>query len=98
PPRPPLLPYTTLFRSPNAAERDLPRILRGEGGLPVDTIPFLAKQTRVTFANFGYTRPLSLEDYQNRGGFKGLEEAASLTPQEIRSEEHTSELQSRSDL
>src|SRR5437867_10960 len=37
---------------PNAAERDLPRILRGEGGLPVDTIPFLAKQMRVTFANF----------------------------------------------
>ncbi len=80
---------------PNATERDLPRLLRGEGGTPIATIPFLAKQTRVTFANFGDTRPLSLEDYQSHGGFKGLEEAASLTRQEIIDEIKTSEMRGR---
>ncbi len=80
---------------PNAAGPDLPRILRGEGGTPVDTIPFLAGQTRVTFANAGVTRPLSLEDYRAHGGFAGLEAALRLTPEKIIEEMSISKLRGR---
>ena len=37
----------------NVAPEDLPSILSGTGGTPVQAIPFLANQTRYTFANFG---------------------------------------------
>jgi formate dehydrogenase iron-sulfur subunit len=80
---------------PNANVRDLPQILRGEGGTLINDIPFLARQTRVTFANFGETRPLSLEDYQSHGGFKGRDAAQQLTPQEIIDEIKMSELRGR---
>jgi formate dehydrogenase iron-sulfur subunit len=80
---------------PNAAVRDLPRILQGEGGTRIEDIAFLAKQTRVTFANAGVTRPLSLEDYRGHGGFKGLEAALQLSPREIVREVEVSELRGR---
>ncbi len=80
---------------PHATESDLPGILQGKGGIPIATIPFLAKQTRVTFDNFGETRPLSLADYRSHGGFKGLEEALSLAPQEIIAEITKSQLRGR---
>ncbi len=80
---------------PNAAERDLSRILRGEGGTPVDSIPFLARQTRVTFANAGVTRPLSLEDYRSHGGFEGLDAALRLAPEKIIEEMLVSKLRGR---
>ena len=54
--------------SPN----DLPSILAGTGGTPVRQISFLAQQTRDTFANFGITQPLSLDEYRMRGGLRGL--------------------------
>lgn len=54
---------------------DLPSILSGTGGTAVRSIPFLANQTRFTFANFGETEPLALDEYQSRGGLTGLEEA-----------------------
>src|SRR5688500_7676620 len=38
-----------------------------------EQIPFLAKQTRLTFARCGITDPLSLDDYRAHGGLKGLE-------------------------
>ena len=38
---------------PHARPDDIERILAGEGGMPVEQIPFLARQNRVTFANFG---------------------------------------------
>jgi formate dehydrogenase iron-sulfur subunit len=79
----------------NAKERDLARILRGEGGMPVDQIPFLARQTRVTFANFGVTRPLSLEDYRRHGGFKGRDAALRLSPEKIIEEISISKLRGR---
>ena len=39
---------------------------------PVDEIPFLKNQERLTFARAGITDPLSLQDYISHGGFEGL--------------------------
>jgi formate dehydrogenase iron-sulfur subunit len=47
---------------------------------PVDEIPFLKRQTRLTFARAGITDPLSLADYRAHGGYHGLERALSLGP------------------
>jgi formate dehydrogenase iron-sulfur subunit len=80
---------------PLARPDDLPRILAGEGGTPVEQIPFLARQTRVTFANFGLTRPLSLEEYVAHGGGVGLDRARSLSPEEIITELQRSQLRGR---
>ncbi len=46
----------------------------------VDQIPFLARQTRLTFARCGLTDPLSLADYEAHGGFKGLARAREIGP------------------
>ncbi|AJP72557.1 NADH-ubiquinone oxidoreductase-F iron-sulfur binding region domain-containing protein [Sphingomonas hengshuiensis] len=40
--------------------------------------PFLASQTRLTFARAGRTRPLSLEDYADTGGWLGLHTAREI--------------------
>ena len=48
-----------------------------------EQIPFLAKQTRLTFARCGVTDPLSLDDYRAHGGLAGLEKAAAMTPADI---------------
>ncbi|QND67015.1 NADH-quinone oxidoreductase subunit NuoF [Mesorhizobium loti] len=48
-----------------------------------DKIPFLAKQTRLTFARCGVTDPLSLESYKKHGGLNGLTTALGLTPAAI---------------
>jgi len=48
-------------------------------GRPEDH-PFLAAQTRLTFARCGIVDPLSLEDYQAHGGLRGLSRALSLGP------------------
>jgi formate dehydrogenase iron-sulfur subunit len=45
---------------------------------PVEDIPFLKRQTRLTFGRAGITDPLSLADYRTHGGYKGLERALSL--------------------
>jgi formate dehydrogenase iron-sulfur subunit len=68
---------------PQAKPDDLARILAGEGGTPVEQIAFLAQQTRVTFANFGVTRPLSPEDYVAHGGGAGLDRARGMSPDGI---------------
>ncbi len=51
-------------------------------GVP-EEIPFLKKQTRLTFARCGVVDPRSLDDYQIHGGYRGLEAAASMTPDAI---------------
>jgi len=48
-----------------------------------EEIPFLAKQTRLTFARCGVTDPLSLDDYKAHGGLKGLANAVAITPADI---------------
>ncbi len=45
---------------------------------PVEDIPFLKRQTRLTFARAGITDPLSLGDYRAHGGYLGLDRALSL--------------------
>ncbi|TKT74269.1 NADH-quinone oxidoreductase subunit NuoF [Aquamicrobium sp. LC103] len=48
-----------------------------------EKIPFLAKQTRLTFARCGITDPLSLEDYEAHGGLAGLRRAVAMAPLDI---------------
>ena len=49
----------------------------------VESIPYFAKQQRLTFARCGITDPLSLEDYEAHGGLKGLRKALEMTPAAI---------------
>ena len=44
-----------------------------------EEIPWLKRQTRLTFARCGVIDPLSLDDYRAHGGYKGLERALTLT-------------------
>ena len=48
-------------------------------GIP-EQIPFLARQTRLTFARCGIVDPLSLADYRAHGGLAGLEKARAMGP------------------
>jgi formate dehydrogenase iron-sulfur subunit len=55
----------------------------GHGAHPLhlgvtEDIPWLKRQTRLTFARCGIVDPRSLEDYRAHGGYKGLERALSL--------------------
>ena len=44
------------------------------------TIPFLKRQTRLTFARCGIVDRVDLDDYRAHGGWRGLETALSLGP------------------
>jgi formate dehydrogenase iron-sulfur subunit len=79
----------------NVAPDDLPRIVAGAGGTPVAGIPFLQQQTRCTFANFGITEPLAIDEYQTGGGLKGLAAAQGLSPEAILEELRISRLRGR---
>ncbi len=74
---------------------DLPKVIAGRGGVPVESIPYLAQQTRHTFANFGITEPLALDEYQSRGGFTGLQAALTMAPPAIIQELKVSRLRGR---
>jgi len=45
-----------------------------------EEIPFLARQTRLTFARCGVVDPLSFEDYRAHGGMIGLQRALEIGP------------------
>jgi formate dehydrogenase iron-sulfur subunit len=45
-----------------------------------EELPFLLRQTRLTFARCGIVDPLSLDDYRAHGGMKGLERAREIGP------------------
>ena len=47
---------------------------------PPEALPWLKRQTRLTFARCGIVDPLSLDDYLAHGGGKGLEHALWLGP------------------
>ncbi len=47
---------------------------------PPEEIPFLKRQTRLTFARCGVVDPLSISDYRAHGGWRGLERAIRLEP------------------
>jgi len=57
--------------------------------------PWIASQTRLTFARAGKTRPLSLDDYAATGGWKGLDKARTMTGDEIITEMKASGLRGR---
>jgi formate dehydrogenase iron-sulfur subunit len=44
-----------------------------------EELPFLKRQTRLTFARCGITDPQSLDDYRKHGGYLGLERAISMS-------------------
>jgi formate dehydrogenase iron-sulfur subunit len=48
---------------------------------PAEGIPWLKRQTRLTFARCGVIDPRSLEDYQTHAGAKGLQRALSIGPE-----------------
>ncbi|WP_315765797.1 NADH-quinone oxidoreductase subunit NuoF [Bradyrhizobium sp. SZCCHNS2005] len=60
-----------------------------------DDIPWLKRQTRLTFARCGVVDPLSLDDYRAHGGYRGLARALTLKPDEIIAEVTASGLRGR---
>jgi formate dehydrogenase iron-sulfur subunit len=61
----------------------------------VEELPFLKRQTRLTFARCGVVDPLSLDDYAAHGGWRGLARARSLGPKGIVGEVESSGLRGR---
>nr|WP_210381413.1 NADH-quinone oxidoreductase subunit NuoF [Microvirga zambiensis] len=61
----------------------------------IEEQPYLAKQTRLTFARCGIVDPLSLDDYRAHGGYAGLQGALLLAPQVIVDEVRLSGLRGR---
>ena len=60
-----------------------------------DEIPWLKRQTRLTFARCGVIDPRSLDDYRAHGGYRGLERALALGPAAIVAEVAASGLRGR---
>jgi formate dehydrogenase iron-sulfur subunit len=79
----------------NVTVSDLPNIVAGRGGVPLQSVPFLSAQSRCTFSNFGITQPLALEEYRTRGGFEGLEKALDMARDSIIEELKTAGLRGR---
>ena len=61
----------------------------------VADIPFMARQTRLTFARCGIVDPLDVDDYQAHGGLTGLRRALGMTQSEIVDEVTKSGLRGR---
>ncbi|MEU1543817.1 NADH-quinone oxidoreductase subunit NuoF [Actinacidiphila glaucinigra] len=61
----------------------------------VDELPWLARQTRVTFSRIGITDPLSPEDYLRHGGLAGLRTALGMAPADVVTEVTDSGLRGR---
>ena len=60
-----------------------------------DEIPWLKRQTRLTFARCGVIDPRSVGDYRSHDGYKGLERALTLTSDEILADVTASGLRGR---
>ena len=58
-------------------------------------IPYLKQQERLTFARIGITDPLSMDDYTEYGGYRALDHALALSPEQIVEEITTSGLRGR---
>ncbi|WP_405063945.1 formate dehydrogenase [Kribbella sp. NBC_01505] len=50
---------------------------------PIDELPWMKRQQRLTFARVGVTDPLSVDDYTSHGGLRGLRQALAQTPAEV---------------
>jgi formate dehydrogenase iron-sulfur subunit len=75
--------------------RGASRIAHPQAVGAVESLPWLAGQTRLTFARCGVTDPLSRADYAAHGGWKGLERAIALGPEGIVAEVAASGLRGR---
>ncbi|MGY6634629.1 MAG: formate dehydrogenase beta subunit [Alkalilacustris sp.] len=62
---------------------------------PTEALPWMAGQTRLTFARCGVTDPLSLTDYEALGGLAGLRRALTLHPEALIAEITDSGLRGR---
>lgn len=62
---------------------------------PTEEIPWLKRQTRLTFARCGVVDPLSLADYRAHGGTKGLQRALELGTEGTLAEVEASGLRGR---
>ncbi len=62
---------------------------------PTDDLPWMKRQTRLTFARVGVIDPLSLADYKAKGGLKGLERVLGMTPAAVVQEVTESGLRGR---
>ncbi len=60
-----------------------------------EEMPYLKRQTRLTFSRCGITDPLSLADYKQHQGFRGLQRALEMTPAGIIKEVTESGLRGR---
>jgi formate dehydrogenase iron-sulfur subunit len=60
-----------------------------------EEIPWLKRQTRLSFARCGVVDPRSLDDYRAHEGYKGLERALTMTPAAIVADVTTSGLRGR---
>jgi formate dehydrogenase iron-sulfur subunit len=60
-----------------------------------DEIPWLKRQTRLTFARCGVIDPRSVEDYRAHDGYKGLERALTLDADAVLADVTTSGLRGR---
>jgi len=60
-----------------------------------DEIPWLKRQTRLTFARCGVVDPRSVADYRAHDGYRGLERALTLGPDAILADVTTSGLRGR---
>jgi len=60
-----------------------------------EEIPWLKRQTRLTFARCGVVDPRSVADYRAHDGYKGLERALTLGPDAILADVTTSGLRGR---
>ncbi|WP_163851190.1 formate dehydrogenase beta subunit [Pseudooceanicola aestuarii] len=76
---------------------DVTAILDGTaGGLGlVEDLPFLKRQTRLTFARCGVIDPLNLAEYEALGGLTGLRRALEMAPAAVVEEVTTSGLRGR---
>ena len=50
---------------------------------PTEEIPYLKNQERLTFARVGITDPLSVSDYEQHGGWRGLRAAIAMADRDI---------------
>ena len=50
---------------------------------PVEELPYFKKQERLTFARVGITDPVSLQDYIDHEGYRGLKAAMAMEPAAI---------------
>lgn len=80
----------SLFEADFLADGEHPKRLGA-----TEAIPYLASQQRLTFARVGLIDPLSLDEYRDHGGFRGLRNAIGMSGEAIVAEVTESGLRGR---